>query len=143
MAAHRTLSNAPQDLETWPTLPRGRLDQLTPMERACLELVARRCSSKEIAQRLGIAKSSVDTYCDRARSKLDVADRFSAARLLAAEPISTPASPAHRHDLAVRNVRLRGLPSITLFAFGALLLVSALSNLLSALQVLESLKVGR
>jgi DNA-binding CsgD family transcriptional regulator len=59
------------------------LSLLTPKEAACLQLVARHLSSKEIAAELGIAKTSVDTYCNRARAKLGVSDRFAAARLVA------------------------------------------------------------
>jgi DNA-binding CsgD family transcriptional regulator len=58
------------------------LARLTPKETACLRLVARGLSSKEIAGELGIAKTSVDTYCNRARGKLGVGGRQEAARLL-------------------------------------------------------------
>src|SRR5687768_11111129 len=61
-----------------------RVARLTPKEREILLLVAENLSSKEIAARLGIAKTSVDTYCNRARSKLRVKDRYEGARLLAA-----------------------------------------------------------
>ncbi|HEY2708360.1 MAG TPA: helix-turn-helix transcriptional regulator [Caulobacteraceae bacterium] len=68
----------------------ARLDRLTPKELACLRLVAKRLSSDEIAAELGIAKTSVDTYCDRARAKLGVSRRSEAARLvLQAEPRSS------------------------------------------------------
>lgn len=140
MAAHGESPRRSQDLETWCAFADGRLSHLTPMERACLELVAQRRSSKEIAKQLGIAKSSVDTYCDRARSKLAVADRYAAARLLAAESAGAVAAP-FGPDLPVTSFRAGGLQSISLFAFGVLLLVSALSTMLSALQVLEAMKV--
>src|SRR5436305_6816763 len=55
---------------------------LTPRERECLRLVDQHLSSKQIARELGMSKTSVDTYCDRARRKLGVDDRFQAARLL-------------------------------------------------------------
>src|ERR1700761_6135231 len=58
-----------------------RLARLTPKEVACLRLVGQRMSSKEIASELGIAKTSVDTYCNRARAKLEVGGRQEAARL--------------------------------------------------------------
>ncbi len=54
---------------------------LTPRERECLRLVDQHLSSKQIARQLGMSKTSVDTYCDRARRKLGVDDRYSAARL--------------------------------------------------------------
>jgi DNA-binding CsgD family transcriptional regulator len=55
---------------------------LTPRERECLRLVDQHLSSKQIARHLGMSKTSVDTYCDRARRKLGVGDRYQAARLL-------------------------------------------------------------
>jgi DNA-binding CsgD family transcriptional regulator len=55
---------------------------LTPKERECLRLVAENHSSKKIARRLSISQSSVDTHLRRARAKLGVSDRLSAARLL-------------------------------------------------------------
>jgi DNA-binding CsgD family transcriptional regulator len=47
---------------------------LTPRERECLRLVDQHLSSKQIARQLGMSKTSVDTYCDRARRKLGVED---------------------------------------------------------------------
>src|ERR1044072_4813599 len=58
------------------------VDLLTPRERECLRLVDQHFSSKQIARELGMSKTSVDTYCDRARRKLGVGDRYQAARLL-------------------------------------------------------------
>src|SRR5205085_5728940 len=55
---------------------------LTPRERECLRLVDQHLSSKQIARELGMSKTSVDTYCDRARRKLGVPDRYEAARRL-------------------------------------------------------------
>ncbi len=40
---------------------------LTPRERECLRLVDQHLSSKQIARQLGMSKTSVDTYCARAR----------------------------------------------------------------------------
>src|SRR6195256_6200201 len=54
---------------------------LTPRERECLRLVDPHLSSKQIARELGMSKTSVDTYCDRARRKLGVEDRYAAARI--------------------------------------------------------------
>src|SRR5258707_13485778 len=54
---------------------------LTQRERDCLRLVDQHLSSKQIARELGMSKTSVDTYCDRARRKLGVEDRYAAARL--------------------------------------------------------------
>src|SRR5689334_24849024 len=58
------------------------VDLLTPRERECLRLVDQHFSSKQIARELGMSKTSVDTYCDRARRKLGVGDRYEAARLV-------------------------------------------------------------
>lgn len=65
------------------------VELLTQRERECLSLVDRHFSSKQIARELGMSKNSVDTYCDRARKKLGVTDRYTAARLLrdAADPV--------------------------------------------------------
>ena len=46
------------------------VDLLTQRERECLRLVDQHLSSKQIARELGMSKTSVDTYCDRARRKL-------------------------------------------------------------------------
>jgi DNA-binding CsgD family transcriptional regulator len=70
------------------------LDRLTVQERECLRLVAQHLSSKEIARKLGISKASVDTYCNRARAKLDAPDRRAAARIVQmAEGITISAEP--------------------------------------------------
>ena len=61
--------------------PADPLELLTPRERECLQLVDEHLSSKQIARELGMSKTSVDTYCDRARRKLGVDDRYAAARL--------------------------------------------------------------
>src|ERR1700741_2493743 len=65
-----------------PVIPDDPVELLTPRERQCLRLVDEHLSSKEIARKLGMSKTSVDTYCDRARRKLGVGDRYEAARLL-------------------------------------------------------------
>src|SRR5690606_27609076 len=52
-------------------------------------LVDQHMSSKQIARELGMSKTSVDTYCDRARRKLGVDDRYQAARLLARHDVLT------------------------------------------------------
>src|SRR5690606_28337255 len=44
-----------------------KIELLTPRERECLRLVDQHLSSKQIARALGMSKTSVDTYCDRAR----------------------------------------------------------------------------
>ena len=107
------------------------LARLTPKELACLRLVAQRMSSKEIAGELGIAKTSVDTYCNRARAKLGVGGRYEAARLVRAvdvaddrpATISAPAAviPEDRAAAAAATLRLLGAGVAATLAFGALL----------------------
>jgi DNA-binding CsgD family transcriptional regulator len=102
--------------------------KLSAMEQACLRLVARRFSSKQIAAELGIAKTSVDTYCDRARAKLAATDRYEAARLLEAElgpafptpQLRSSAQPAAA-ELAFSTRRKLALAVAVLVAFATLL----------------------
>jgi DNA-binding CsgD family transcriptional regulator len=62
---------------------RGRaLASLSPREKDCLRLVFANHSSKEIARRLGISQTSVDTHLRHARAKLGLRDRYDAARRL-------------------------------------------------------------
>lgn len=109
----------------------NRVSSLTVKERQCLELVGQRLSSKEIAHRLGIAKSSVDTYCDRARAKLAVDDRFEAALYLLSDPAVSAARPAR-----FEPKRFRGRD--TLIAIS--MLIIAIAMIVLALNSLEALK---
>jgi DNA-binding CsgD family transcriptional regulator len=59
--------------------PLSPLERLTERERAALDLVLRRQSSKEIARRLEVSPKRVDQLLDRARLKLDSPTRFAAA----------------------------------------------------------------
>jgi DNA-binding CsgD family transcriptional regulator len=117
-----------------------RVRQLTPKERACLRLVAQRRSSKEIAAELGISKTSVDTYCDRARAKLCVADRFEAARILIAAQgpdiasVQTIAAPPG----VIADRRERHRPVIAAAAAAATLL--AFATLLAGLRALDDMR---
>ncbi|MDP3661169.1 helix-turn-helix transcriptional regulator [Phenylobacterium sp.] len=79
-----------------------RVELLTPRERECLRLVDQHLSSKQIARELGMSKNSVDTYCDRARRKLGVDDRYAAAKLLAARERDPAVLIASGHD-AIRT----------------------------------------
>lgn len=81
------------------------VELLTQRERDCLNLVDRHFSSKQIARELGMSKNSVDTYCDRARKKLGVTDRYTAARLLRDAGVN-PVLIASGHD----TVRTDTLP---------------------------------
>jgi DNA-binding CsgD family transcriptional regulator len=120
------------------------------MERACLRLVARRLSSKQIAVELGIAKTSVDTYCNRARAKLEVADRYEAARLVVAQgeaadirpglTLVRPAAdraPEAAADAAPRRRLDRRLAVLILAAVAAALALASLMSGITALQDLH------
>lgn len=106
---------------------------LTAQERACLRLVAQRLSSKEIAARLGIAKTSVDTYCNRARRKLGVADRYAAARLVTAAGTEAPSPPAEPATPRRRKVLLGAVAGV--FAAGV-----GVAALLAGAAALETMK---
>src|SRR5262245_64775830 len=69
-------------MPVWSEAMTNPVEMLTQRERECLRLVDQHLSSKQIARALGMSKTSVDTYCDRARRKLGVEDRYAAARLL-------------------------------------------------------------
>ena len=60
-----------------------RLDRLTEQQRACLRMVYRHMTSKEIAPLLGIEPGSVDQHIKAAMRVLGVGERRTAARLLA------------------------------------------------------------
>ncbi len=60
-----------------------RLDRLTEQQRACLRMVYRHMTSKEIAPRLGIEPGSVDQHIKAAMRVLGVGERRTAARMLA------------------------------------------------------------
>jgi len=61
-----------------------RLSKLTERQKACLRLVHRAMSSKEIAIELKLSPRSVDTYLSDALKLLGTASRGEAARMLAA-----------------------------------------------------------
>jgi DNA-binding CsgD family transcriptional regulator len=121
----------------------GRLDRLTPKEQACLRLVASHRSSKEIARQLGISKTSVDTYCDRARAKLGVRGRREAARLLAAALTEVAPADAVAADLpaaaAPPAARRRGWlkPRLALAIAAAVMAPLAVATLLAGLRALK------
>jgi DNA-binding CsgD family transcriptional regulator len=60
-----------------------KIDKLTERQRACLELVAKGFTSKEIGRKLGISHSTVDNHILIATQTLGVADRREAGRLVA------------------------------------------------------------
>jgi DNA-binding CsgD family transcriptional regulator len=128
-----------------------KLNLLTPQERECLRLVAQQRSSKEIAAELGISKASVDTYCNRARAKLGVANRREAAQLvLSREPVQVappPEAAAHpplRGEPAMATVSLLPpiaslgpLTRLALIMGGAIVLALAFGMLVTGLQSLN------
>jgi DNA-binding CsgD family transcriptional regulator len=64
-------------------MDRNRVARLTEQQRTCLRFVYAHMTSKEIAPRLGIEPGSVDQHIKAAMRVLGVADRRTAARLLA------------------------------------------------------------
>jgi DNA-binding CsgD family transcriptional regulator len=118
-----------------------RVERLSDKERACLRLVARHLSSRQIALELGIAKTSVDTYCDRARAKLGVADRYEAARLLQAElgPLAPMAGGEQTREIRLFGAGSNARPAMLGAAFAAAVLI-ALVILLAGLRAVDSMK---
>ncbi len=117
--------------------PATRVERLSAKERACLRLVARRLSSKEIAAELGIAKTSVDTYCDRARVKLGVANRNEAARLVVAA--LGPGPPAAAMPVGPGRPTSSGRRQLASWLFLTAIGVLALATLLAGLRALDGL----
>lgn len=66
---------------------------LTPRERECLRGVRALQGSGQIAQRLGIAAGTVDTYLGSARAKLGARDRKHAAMLFAEHEEAVDGNP--------------------------------------------------
>lgn len=60
-----------------------RFDRLTEAQRACLRLVYRRMTSKDIARELGVTHHAVDMRLRHAMQTLSVHSRVEAARLFA------------------------------------------------------------
>lgn len=61
---------------------------LSEGQKACLRLVARGMSSKEIAKALDMTPQTVDTYLKASMSRLGASNRRKAARMLTAEEAS-------------------------------------------------------
>lgn len=125
------------------------------MEQACLRLVARHMTSQEIAAELGIAKTSVDTYCNRARAKLGVADRFEAARRLVSDqdpaeryfrplPSIAPAAPAPAALAAAMPAATGAKARHSAWLMGSLAMLLAaglaIATLLSGLRALDAMR---
>jgi DNA-binding CsgD family transcriptional regulator len=75
------------------------LGRLSGRQRQCLALVAKGCSSKQIARQLGLSPSTVDNHINAAVQLLNVDDRRKAAQLVAvvldSDHISAPPIVAH------------------------------------------------
>lgn len=63
---------------------------LSPREREVLKLVVEGKTSKEVAMRLGIQSSSVDTYRSRLMEKLGVSNVVELVRLAIREKVVLP-----------------------------------------------------
>jgi DNA-binding CsgD family transcriptional regulator len=71
-----------------------RIMKLTERQRACLELVAKGFTSKQIGRKLGISHSTVDNHILLATQTLGVADRREAGRLVTNAGQQLPRHPA-------------------------------------------------
>ena len=71
-----------------------RIARLSEGQRACLRMVLRQMSSKEIARALGISRHTVDQRLRLAMRTLEAANRIEAARALAAHEGGAPYQPS-------------------------------------------------
>jgi len=60
----------------------NKLDTITPREREVLCLIGEGLSSKQVADRLCLAKRTVDFHLARVYGKLDVSNRLEALRYI-------------------------------------------------------------
>ncbi len=90
-----------------------RIAKLSPRERECLRLVPRLRTSKAISPVMQVQPDTVDQYIKRAMAKLDAADRFVAAEMLAAHEAEQGPDPSHRsgHRSAVLAATPETAPS--------------------------------
>lgn len=68
-----------------------RIAKLSPVERRCLELVAKGLTSKDIGRAMDLSPNTVDTYLKSATKKLRVNKRSLAAHMVINAP--SPATP--------------------------------------------------
>jgi DNA-binding CsgD family transcriptional regulator len=92
-----------------------KIDKLTERQRACLELVAKGFTSKEIGRKLGISHSTVDNHILIATQTLGVADRREAGRLVANAgqqlPRQAPALPEADNSAILAEREALGHPA--------------------------------
>jgi DNA-binding CsgD family transcriptional regulator len=120
------------------TLGSDAAERLTPKERECLRLAQENRSSKEIARQLGISHTSVDTHIRRALAKLNLRDRYEAARLLAQlerddghpAPVAA-AQPGFRWDDLASHIRSLVPPIESLGIWHRMVLVVAAAILMA------------
>lgn len=75
------------------------LSRLTAAERAVLELIARGFTTAEIAERMGVAESTVRKHVEHILAKLGVRNRREAARAWWTATRGTPSEEARRQAL--------------------------------------------
>lgn len=79
---------------------------LSEKQKSCLRLVARGCSSKEIALQIGLSPSTVDTYIKTSMARLGASNRREAARLLetleASQELGSPSRELGGGSVAVQ-----------------------------------------
>lgn len=73
-----------------PTVSQPPADRLSARERECLDLIAAGFTHAQAARRMDVSKSTVDTYVERIRTKLQVGNKAELTRIALApgEPVS-------------------------------------------------------
>jgi DNA-binding NarL/FixJ family response regulator len=74
-----------------PALSQAPVDRLSPREHECLDLIAAGFTHAQAARRMDVSKSTVDTYVERIRMKLQVGNKAELTRIALA-----PGGPAAR-----------------------------------------------
>lgn len=112
----------------------GRTDRLTSRQASCIALVAKGCSSKEIARELGISPSTVDNHIATAMHIVGLANRAALANWYS-ENCESDASIIHdeqrRRNNRESNIRI-SLPPMG----GSRNSLSLMERVFSALQII-------
>jgi DNA-binding CsgD family transcriptional regulator len=112
----------------------GRTDRLTSRQASCIALVAKGCSSKEIARELGISPSTVDNHIATAMQIVGLANRVALANWYSenreSEASIAYAQQRHRNQHA-SNIRI-SLPPMG----GIRNSLSLMERVFSALQII-------